>query len=155
MEPKPQAPYVHWMVANPYKMGVVTVVGDPRDALKAIPRSLTDVRRIVRDKMPNELKDGLLRRYGVEATRAKRLCDAGTTQRFGVDVYVWFPKLPDLPTLIHELDHVATIILDFSGVADTGEGNEAHAYLMTSLCGHFCKVFHEDLKKEKLEWYGK
>lgn len=143
--------WTHWMVADPYKMAVISIVGSPYESAKvrALPPS---VRKALRDIVPDEHKRQTLEDWMNRESKKQKFCDTGVCQREGMEVYIWFPAFPNLPTLIHELDHAAHFILTHAGVEETGEKNEAHAYLLSDLAEHFIKRFNEDIKKEKLSW---
>ena len=143
--------WTHWMVADPYKMSVISIVGSPYESAKE-KKLPPDVKRILRDVIPNDYKCCVMEDWLNRKDQKRMFCDTGTCQREGQDVFVWFPAFPTLPTLIHELDHAACFILSHCGVEEISEKNEAHAYLLTHLAEHFIGRFNEDIKKERLSW---
>ena len=130
---------VHWCSADPYRYMVMTVVGDPEDGLRRLATSLRPA-------------DGFGEALGFFAKDVPfddpmlGFCRVGRCYSKGGDSVIWFPRYPEISTLVHELLHAVQAVMESAGVED-GRG-EADAYLMAMLTSFFGNAFAKDVKRD-------
>lgn len=137
--------YLHWFTADPFSRLVVLVVGDYKASFKELDRRFSD-----RSKPPKErvkFTDGLAEALEKNPPKGSVEGHGCTTQKDGMDVFVYFPVFPTPGMLAHELMHAKDFILNSAGVTDTN--GETDAYLLGQMYDHFFKVLEKDKAQEK------
>lgn len=146
---RPFVPIVHWYKVEPYERTVFLVCGLDIDDCMAFLESNADPE-------PGEIDfsafDEALKRDMPEDHAKGSFCRCGRTHMES-DVVCWFPRLPTVSTLVHELLHAVQMILEAAGVDD--RNGEAEAYHLGVLTRHFVGEMRRNVRArlgKEAEW---